>query len=347
MSKGKQNWLIDAILFIGFLLTFYLDLTGLSGHQWLGVGVGIITLYHLLVHWKWVLVVTKRFLGQTSGQSRLYYLIDWSLLLSGGVIGISGLIISTWLNINLVNYLFWKDLHIYSSIAGLVIILIKIATHWRWIVKTASNYFGLWRQPARIPADVPVRSNSTPGTINRREFLQLMGVASLASLISAANLLEFGQETSQEIIKEQITSPVVPDAALPPSSCTVICDQGCTYPGECRRYIDQNRNGICDLTECLPDESDSTFQSSSSPAPQEQTQQSLSGEEITSESAEGCVVLCPSACAYPGECKDYLDNNMNGLCDLGECLESNTLEVATTTHKGRQHRGGKLKNREL
>lgn len=342
MSKGKRNWLIDAVLFIGFLLTFFLDLTGLTWHQWLGVGVGIFALYHLLIHWKWVLTVTKRFFGRTSGQSRTYYLIDWSLLLSGGMIGISGLVISTWFNINLDNYPSWKDLHIYSSIAGLVIILIKIATHWRWIVKTASKYFGLWRQPARVPAAVPVHSNSTQGTINRREFLQLMGVASLASLISASNLLEFGQETSQEIIKGQVASAIVPDVAPASSSCTVICDRGCSYPGECRRYVDQNGNGICDLTECLPGGSSSATQPDPSPDSQEQLQQSVTEEHISDATAEeGCVVLCPSACAFPGECKDYIDNNGNNLCDLGECLVSNTLEVATTTHRGRQNRGGK------
>ena len=342
MSKGKRNWLIDVVLFIGFLLTFFLDLTGLSGHQWLGIGVGIFAFYHLLIHWKWVLTVTKRFFGRTSGKSRLYYLIDWSLLLSGAIIGISGLIISTWFNINLVNYLFWKNIHIYSSIAGLVIILIKIATHWRWIVKTASRYFGIWRQPAHAPALVHPHSSTAPGTMHRREFLQLMGVASLASLISASNLLEFGQETSQEIIKRQTSSALVPDAVPTSSSCTVICDRGCSFPGECRRYIDLNGNGICDLTECPPGESASVSQIDSSPALQEQTQQPVVGEDITYETTEeGCIVLCPSACAFPGECKDYIDSNGNNLCDLGECLVSNTLEVATTTHRGRQYRGKK------
>jgi len=342
MSSSKRNWLVDTILFVGFLLAFFLDLTGLSWHQWLGVGVGLFALYHLLIHWKWVLAVSKRFFGGTSGQqSRLYYLIDWSLLLDFGVIGVTGLMISTWFNINLVNYLFWKNLHIYSSIVALVIILIKIATHWRWIIKTASKYFGIWRQPARAPALVHLHSSTAPGTMHRREFLQLMGVASLASLISASNLLEFGQETSQEIITRQTSSALVPDAAPTSSSCIVICDRGCSYPGECRRYIDLNGNGVCDLTECEPGESGTAFQPDSSPAPQEQSHQSVTEEEITSKTEEGCVVLCPSACAFPGECKDYIDNNGNDLCDLGECLVTNTSQVATTSHRGRQQRGGK------
>ena len=336
MAKSKHNWMVDALLFIGFLLTFFLELTGLEGHQWLGVGIGILALYHLLIHWKWVLSVTRRFFGPTSGQSRLYYFIDWSLMFSGTVIGVSGLLISTWLNIDLANYLLWKNLHVYSSIAGLAVTLIKIGTHWRWIVKTASQHFGLWRQPVHSPAAVPVHLHSPSGTINRREFLQLMGVASLASLISASNLLKFGQQTGQEIILDQTSSTAGPDIIPGSSSCILICDRGCAYPGECRRYVDQNSNGICDLSECLSSDNTSVSQAASSSMAQEHPNDG----EITSKSTEECDVICPSGCSYPGECRDYIDNNANGLCDLGECLVSNTSGVAKTSHGGRKHRGG-------
>ncbi len=341
MAKNKQNWLIDGVLFIGFLLTFFLDFTGLAWHQWLGIGVGSITLYHLLIHWKWVITVTKRFFRRTSKQSRLYYLIDWSMLLSFLLIGISGLVISTWFNFELVNYLIWKNLHIYSSVASLVIILLKIAAHWRWIVNTASKYFGLWSQPRVISNTVPIHSSAANGSLNRREFLQLMGAASLASLISAANLLEFGQETSQEIIKEQLSSSVTSDLQPASPSCTVVCDKGCVYPGQCRRYIDANGNGICDLTECSENvNTTSPRADSSSPIQAEDTQ--TDPEPLTYQSSEEeCLVLCPRACVFPGECRDYLDKNGNGICDLGECLIDNTTEVAAASHGGRQHRGGK------
>ena len=74
MPKQKRNWIVDAVLFTGFLLAFFLDWTGLLWHEWLGVAVGLIAFYHLLVHWKWVNTITKRFFSRTSKQSRLYYL---------------------------------------------------------------------------------------------------------------------------------------------------------------------------------------------------------------------------------------------------------------------------------
>ncbi|MCJ7735530.1 MAG: DUF4405 domain-containing protein [Anaerolineales bacterium] len=326
-------------------MAFFLDWTGLLWHEWLGVAVGLIAFYHLLIHWKWVNTITKRFFSRTSKQSRLCYLLDWSLLLSFLVIGITGLMISTWFNLELAEYIFWKDIHVYSSIASLVIILLKIAAHWRWIVNTAAKYIGLWRKPALSPRAVPVQSGSNPGSLNRREFLQLMGVASLASLISASNLIEFGEETSREIIYAQTSISEVPASGLispNTQSCTVICDRGCVYPGQCRRYVDLNRNGICDLTECPGAETDSQPATQSQTSPGNEVDKSADiTSEITESSQEECLVLCPQTCSYPGQCPDYVDENSNNLCDLGECLASNTTLSYTPAHGGggRRRRG--------
>lgn len=40
-------------------------------------------------------------------------------------------------------------------------------------------------------------------------------------------------------------------AAAPSAGCTVRCNKRCSYPGQCRKYVDANRNGRCDLGECL------------------------------------------------------------------------------------------------
>lgn len=342
---------MDAVLFVGFLMTFFLDWTGLSWHQWLGTFLGILALYHLLIHWKWVAAVTRHFMGRTSRQSRLYYLLDWAIFLSFLLIGFSGLWISTWLDLDLINYLFWKDLHVYSSLASLALILIKIAIHWRWIVNTARNYFGLWKTPAPVRSSVAANGRAQAGSLNRREFLQLMGLAGLASLLSAANLVDFGQASGQHILEDQTTPPQLPDTNLETWSvteggCQVICDEGCTYPGQCRRYIDQNSNGICDLTECIT-QSPISQASEQSAVNQEDLYAPTQEMEVTAlkENPEAgeCIVLCPKGCAYPGECSDYIDLNGNGLCDYGECLEGNTdLEIPTSSPSGgggRQRRG--------
>ena len=69
-NKQKHNWLIDATLFGGLLLAFWLELTGVEVHQWLGVAIAVGAGYHLLTHWAWVKSVTARFFAQTSEQAR-------------------------------------------------------------------------------------------------------------------------------------------------------------------------------------------------------------------------------------------------------------------------------------
>jgi len=34
------------------------------------------------------------------------------------------------------------------------------------------------------------------------------------------------------------------------NQCVVRCPNRCSYPGKCRRYVDTNGNGLCDLGEC-------------------------------------------------------------------------------------------------
>ena len=63
-SKHTSHWLIDAVLFTGLIAAFFLDLTGLELHQWIGISGGALALYHLLAHWQWVGAVTERLLRQ-------------------------------------------------------------------------------------------------------------------------------------------------------------------------------------------------------------------------------------------------------------------------------------------
>ena len=106
-SKQKTNWWIDLALFAGFITTFFLDQTGVGMHQWIGIFSGALAAYHLFRHRDWVGAVSKRFFGKTSAQARIYYFWDALLLLGFILIGVTGLVISTWLNLSLGNFTIW------------------------------------------------------------------------------------------------------------------------------------------------------------------------------------------------------------------------------------------------
>lgn len=286
-TSQKTHWWIDLGLLLGYLFSFYLELTGLWLHQWLGVAVTILALIHLVLHWDWVVSVFTRFFGKTSGRSRVYLLLDILIMIGAVLIFETGLVISTWFNLDLSNYLTWLDIHVYASIITLGVTVLKLGLHWRWIISMVKKIFSsqttlripLPGQPAAIP--VPVNHKQ----VDRRQFLAIMGTVGGASALATANLVSYfrnAQTTSvvqaAEVSTEaaQVQTPAAVSTAIPQisvtqsanamptptavpqvaysqatASCTVRCPRGCSYPGHCRRYIDSNQNNKCDLGECL------------------------------------------------------------------------------------------------
>ena len=285
MNKQKWNWILDAALMVGFLAAFFLDLTGLPLHQWLGIALGLLAVLHLALHHKWVESITHTFFGKCNMRARFCYLLDAAIWVGFNMIILTGLVISTWLNLQLVNYETWKNIHVFSSIATLLAVVIKLALHWRWIVKTMGSFTSrpvVTRQPLPQTAGAALRTAQTQPlvvskSVDRRQFLALMGSLGLVSGVAIANVLikkhseeaaallqatptpqptatVITQPASAATEAAAPTAPVVQEApvnAANQQSCTVRCPRGCSYPGHCRRYTDSNGNGLCDLGECL------------------------------------------------------------------------------------------------
>ena len=182
-TSQKSRWIVDAVLFTGFLAAFFLDLTGLPMHQWLGLAVAAVAAYHLFTHESWVNAVTSRFFGQLAARSRLYYLIDAALLIGFTAITATGLVISSWLNLQLASYDAWRFVHIAASIATLFVSVLKLALHWRWIVLVTKNIFA--GQSA-----LTTRPSAGAALLGRREFVRMMGVVGLGSTIALASSIQ-------------------------------------------------------------------------------------------------------------------------------------------------------------
>jgi hypothetical protein len=269
----NSNWLVDIALFAGFVFAFFLDLTGLELHQWTGLAAGGLASYHLVTHWTWVSNVTQRFFGKTSSRSRLYYLIDVAIFAGYFTISLTGLVISSWLDLSLAHYELWLHIHIQASIMTLVLVLVKVSLHWRWIVATTRRIFSQpmgqaqHESPIRKLAPVVVTTSNRQQT-SRRDFIKMMeivGVVSFFALASAASGLRDTraavtsdeEDTGVEITGgEEDTSDWQTSSRNPRKSfssdpsCSVQCKHRCSYPGHCRRYTDANDNNLCDFGEC-------------------------------------------------------------------------------------------------
>lgn len=252
-NKQKTNWLIDAGLFLAFLASFWLDLTGLSLHQWLGAAIGVTSGVHLLLHWNWVKSVTQRLFGHTSDQAWVYYWVDAALFFGLSLIVLTGLVISSWFSLALSNYALWKNLHVFVSIYTLVVLVLKIGLHWRWIVSSLQRYFLDPQVPQQVNSPVQPARPQTAISTGRRQFLSLMGIVSAAALLSIAGVVvqNDSADASEASVGQEVTtaqrSSIVGSSS---GQCTVRCNRGCSFPGHCRRYVDSNGNNRCDLGEC-------------------------------------------------------------------------------------------------
>lgn len=325
-NQQKTNWIIDVILFAGFLLAFFLDLTGLSLHQWLGVLLGVLALVHLVVHWQWFSTVTERFLAKTSNRSRLYYLIDFAILGGFVLIGLTGLIISSWLNLSLTNYQMWRDLHETISIATLIIVVLKIGFHWRWVVNTARMYVFVFPAPvapARQPVLAQVNVSPTPDRaktrqLNRRDFIRVMGVVGAASLLAMSNVLNSdnltaaaGQASQNGLTEEEqiklLVQQILDERAAQEAAQQTQTAQS-TEANPTATSSDAGQSQTAQSAEVNP-----TATPNAAPTVQAQ---SLQQDTQTN----SCVIRCNHGCPAPGRCRKFTDSNGNNRCDLSECV---------------------------
>jgi hypothetical protein len=177
-GKLKSNFYLDAAIFLAFLVTTITGLLlwlvlpegrgssafmflGLSKrtwtdiHDWAGVVMLAGASLHILLHWKWIICVGKRYFRRLARQARLYFTLDAFLFSAFFLANLTGLV--AWLafgeggfqggrNPLYNNLVFglgrhdWNDLHRWSSLAIIAILAIHVLLHWKWVALTMRRY---------------------------------------------------------------------------------------------------------------------------------------------------------------------------------------------------------------
>ena len=285
----KSIIIIDVLALLGFLFAFMPDLTGYAVHEWLGLAVGVALIIHFSQHWKWIKTVTFR-LRRIKPKILLRFFVNGSLLLSFFAIIATGIGISSILTLPLENYEVWRLIHVLSSYGTLVMIGLKIALHWDWIVK----------QIKKVNKTSQVNEVSKE---SRRNFLRTGLITSAAAVIAIAEFKEWqnktggyfpvGETSTKEDGNSQLTDPVN-EIIIEPT--------------------EDNQQKTTTLTE---DENSSEVIGATSHSTATVIPTILPTATPTEEAVMG-VVRCNRACTYPGKCQRYQDDNENGKCDLGE-----------------------------
>ena len=162
-SKSKTNLLLDVGLFGLFLATLEPESTGLALHEWLGLSFAGAVVAHLVLHWKWMVHVTRRFFGKLALQARINYILNVLLFFSMATLAFSGLVISRVAAPDLLalaaSERIWRGLHEVSANLSFALIGLHLALHWKWILSMFGKYLvkpvtalAATRKPQVVPA---------------------------------------------------------------------------------------------------------------------------------------------------------------------------------------------------
>ena len=147
LSETIKNFWLDIVLVVAFVLDMNLQFTGLVIHEWLGIAFGAALVYHLLLHWQWLVTVTKRVFGRLPNGQRLKYLVDLALFVNMVLLVFSGIWMSQEalgaLGIPTSDNPIWRQIHQLTNSLSVWLVALHLALNWRWILSTMKRY--LWQ----------------------------------------------------------------------------------------------------------------------------------------------------------------------------------------------------------
>lgn len=179
-TKTRNNWLVDATLFSSALLAtlsgvyfLFLPNGGFQGgrntlyniqilssrhtwddiHTWTGVAMIAIAAIHLVLHWQWVVSMTRRTLREIRGQctpmnsrGRVNLILNIIVALSFLITALSGVYFLFFPGGSAVvdpgilfSRLTWDLIHTWSGVVMIATAVLHFAIHWRWVTKVTQN----------------------------------------------------------------------------------------------------------------------------------------------------------------------------------------------------------------
>ena len=137
--KSKRSLIVDAAALAAYLIAANPALTGVPIHEWVGVGLFVVFLVHVVQHFDWVVETVRTLIDHPSASRVGHFILDILILVAFMVCTVSGLLVSGTVlqafGLYADGYFFWDPLHAASAKALLALLVVHIAVHWRWIVR--------------------------------------------------------------------------------------------------------------------------------------------------------------------------------------------------------------------
>src|SRR6266498_5789934 len=154
-KRNTVNLIVDSTIFLAFLVAMAPRFSGMAIHEWLGIAFGAAIVTHLLLHWQWIVEVTKRLFGKAQWSARINYILNTLLFIDITIIIFSGLMISNValpaLGIQLALGGSWRMLHTTAANLFLLLVGLHVALHWQWIANMFKRMLAMRRAPQPTP----------------------------------------------------------------------------------------------------------------------------------------------------------------------------------------------------
>jgi len=199
-KQTRNNWLIDATLFLGAIISamtgiyfLFLPVGGYQGgrnpmygvtilfqretwedlHTWFGIVMIVAAVIHIILHWNWIVSMTKRAFHELSGKGRRFNARSRYNVAINALIGL-GFILTAISGVYLLffpggshgvtdpMFLFtratWDLIHTWAGIFMIVAAVVHFAIHWGWVAKVTRKLFKGWMPaPVQEMAPQPIR----------------------------------------------------------------------------------------------------------------------------------------------------------------------------------------------
>jgi len=128
---------VDAVVLVVYALAANPAVTGVSAHEWLGIGALVVVVAHTAMHFDY-LIETVRHAAHRHGMRLAKFMLDAALVVVFMLCCVSGLMVSgavlPALGLYAEGYYFWDPLHAASAKLLLALLLVHVVANWKLVV---------------------------------------------------------------------------------------------------------------------------------------------------------------------------------------------------------------------
>lgn len=112
-------------------------------HEWICSGLLLFILVHTIFHGEWILNTLQCLRERFSALSLWNLVLDVALFIVFLIVTVSGLMVSRhilfFFGLYAPGYFIWKPIHAIFAEVLLVLVIVHLVVHWRWIIAAVKN----------------------------------------------------------------------------------------------------------------------------------------------------------------------------------------------------------------